>query len=58
VQWLMPIILATWESEIENIVAQGQPRQIVYDTPSQPIARYSGECLSFQLLGRLRSRGV
>jgi hypothetical protein len=30
-QWLMPIILATWEAEIKRIA--GQYRQIVCKTP-------------------------
>jgi hypothetical protein len=33
-QWLMPIILATWEAEIERIEVPGQPGQIVCKTPS------------------------
>jgi hypothetical protein len=28
-QWLMPIILATWEAEIRRITVQGQSLQIV-----------------------------
>jgi hypothetical protein len=27
VQWLTPVILASWEAEIERIVVAGQPRQ-------------------------------
>jgi hypothetical protein len=30
----MPIILATWEAEIERIAVGGQPGQIVEETPS------------------------
>jgi hypothetical protein len=30
---LMTVILATWEAEIRRIVVQGQPRQIVQETP-------------------------
>jgi hypothetical protein len=28
-QWLMPIILATWEAEIRRITVQGQSRKTV-----------------------------
>jgi hypothetical protein len=34
-QWLIPVILATWEAKIERIVVPGQPRQKVCKTPSQ-----------------------
>jgi hypothetical protein len=47
--WLKPIILATWEVEIGRIMIQGQPRQKVSKTPSQPMTGYGGTCLSFQL---------
>jgi hypothetical protein len=30
--------LATWEAEIRRIMVQGQPRQKVSKTPSQPIS--------------------
>jgi hypothetical protein len=35
----MPVILATWKAEIRRIKAQGQPRQIVQETPS---AKWTG----------------
>jgi hypothetical protein len=34
VWWLSPIILATWEEEIERITVPGQPRQKIPETPS------------------------
>jgi hypothetical protein len=33
-QWLTPILLTTWGVEIEKIVVQGQPGQIIQETPS------------------------
>jgi hypothetical protein len=30
----MPVILSTWESEIRRITVQGQPEEIVCETPS------------------------
>jgi hypothetical protein len=32
-QWLMSIILATWEAEIRRITVQDQPGQIVHEAP-------------------------
>jgi hypothetical protein len=47
--WLMPVILATQEAEIQRIIVQCQPRQKVYKTPSQPIPGHSTVHLSSQL---------
>jgi hypothetical protein len=46
---LIPVILATWEAEIQKIEIQDQPRQKANKTPpSQPIAGSNGVCLSSQ----------
>jgi hypothetical protein len=34
-QWLVLVILATWEAEIGKIALWGQPRQIVHKIPSK-----------------------
>jgi hypothetical protein len=34
-QWLMPVILTTWEAEIRRIMVQCQLKQIVHETLSQ-----------------------
>jgi hypothetical protein len=36
--WLVPIILATWETEVRRMEVQDQARQIVHETssPKQP----------------------
>jgi hypothetical protein len=41
-QWLTPIILDTWEAAIERITVQGQSRQKVYKTSSQPVTGCNG----------------
>jgi hypothetical protein len=33
-QRLTPVILATWEAKLRRIKIQGQPRQVVLETPS------------------------
>jgi hypothetical protein len=33
-QWLVPIIIATWEAEIGRIMIQGESGQIAQETPS------------------------
>jgi hypothetical protein len=47
--WHKPVILAFWEVEIGKIVIQGQVREEVHETVSQPMVGYSGVCLTFQL---------
>lgn len=43
--WLTPAIPATWEPEMRRISVRGQPGQMVFETPSQPIAGPGGPCL-------------
>jgi hypothetical protein len=38
-QWLIPVILATWEAKIERIEVQSQAGQIVFKTPISKITR-------------------
>jgi hypothetical protein len=37
--WLMPIILATWKTEIRKIKVRGQPGQTALKTPSLKTTR-------------------
>jgi hypothetical protein len=37
--WLILVILVTWETEIERIMVQGQPRLMVHKTPNSKIMR-------------------
>jgi hypothetical protein len=37
----MPVILATWETEIRKIMVESQPGQKITKTPSQPIAGHN-----------------
>jgi hypothetical protein len=46
----MPVILATWEAEIGRIAVQGQARQKVLKTLSQPTAECRGTDLSLQAM--------
>jgi hypothetical protein len=41
-QWLMPVILASWEAEIRRIMVQGQLRQIVCKTESLKLPDWNG----------------
>jgi hypothetical protein len=38
-QWLMPVILAPWETEIGRIEIQGHPGQIVLETSISKMSR-------------------
>jgi hypothetical protein len=42
VQWLTPVIIATQEAAIGNMVVPGQPKQNICKTPSQTVAGHSG----------------
>jgi hypothetical protein len=55
---LTPLIPATWEAEIWTITFRDQLGQKGCETPSQPIASYSGIHLSSQLFRGLKSGGL
>jgi hypothetical protein len=38
-QWVIHVILATWQAKIGKVGVQGQPRQIVQETPISKITR-------------------
>jgi hypothetical protein len=51
---LMPVILATWKSEIERITRltwDYKKKKKVGETPSQPIIGHSDTCLSSKHMG-------
>jgi hypothetical protein len=50
--WLKLIILAIQEAEIGKIVFLGQPRQKVWEIPSQPMAGLGGTVHLSSQLGR------
>jgi hypothetical protein len=54
-QWLIPIILAAWETEMGRIMVWGQTGPRVSQTPSQPIVGLGDVYLSSQLCWRVRS---
>jgi hypothetical protein len=55
VQWLKSVIQATQEEDTRRIMVQGQPRQKVSETPSQPVkAGYGSICPWSQLCRRQR----
>jgi hypothetical protein len=41
VQWLIPIILATWEAEFGRITVRGLTEEKVCETPSQPMKSWA-----------------
>jgi hypothetical protein len=57
VQWLTPVILATWEAEIRRILFGGQHLQNVGEIPSKLIKpRHGGTHLSSKLGGKHANR--
>jgi hypothetical protein len=45
-QWLILVILATWEAEIGRIKVRGQPQQVVPETPISKITEMDWRCSS------------
>jgi hypothetical protein len=57
VQWLMPVILATWKVEIQRVWVRAQPGQKVLEIPSQPRKAECGAvCLSSSYVGIMNRR--
>jgi agmatine/peptidylarginine deiminase len=53
VQWFMPIIPASWETEIRKIVVQSQPGKKVIEIPSQQkIVEHGGIHMSSREYGK------
>jgi hypothetical protein len=46
VWWLIPVSPATLEAEIRRMEIQGQSKEKVSETPTQPRSKHGGTCLS------------